>query len=289
MIFCQNIRDLEKHIASFGQDTIAFVPTMGALHDGHLTLIKHAKKLAKRVVVSIFVNPNQFTNPEDFQKYPRNIEQDIQALKFSGIDILFSPSTEEIYSTSWHPESLLKKEAIALPSLFFEGEGKSRPGHFEGVYQILYRLFSLIKPSIVVFGQKDFQQTLLVKHLIKIAFRKIQLEVVPTVREESGLALSSRNERLSLESRKKAKVLYQSLQAIKSAFMNGETSAKALITKAELVLKQEPLIQKINTLEIRNATTFESKKTVESDDIVLISVVFDGIHLIDNIILKKNK
>ncbi len=286
MIFCQSIRELEQHLSSFAGESMAFVPTMGYLHHGHLSLIKHAKKVAKRVIVSIFVNPSQFGNREDFEKYPRNIERDVQTLKFSNIDILFVPTEKELYNAEIHPESLLKKEAIALPNIFEESEGASRPGHFEGVYQVLYRLFSILHPTVVVFGEKDFQQTLLVKHLIKTAFRKISLEIVQLVREESGLAMSSRNERLSDAERKKAKVVYQALQAIKSAFMNGETKVSNLISKALTVLKQEPLVQKVDLLEIRDPRSFALKKTAESNDVLLIAVWFAGVRLIDMLKLK---
>lgn len=287
MIFCQTIKELNQHLETFKGETVGFVPTMGAFHDGHLDLIKRAKKKSQKVVVSIFVNPTQFTNNKDFEMYPRTIEEDIKKLKFSSVDILFCPSVQEIYNSSISIESILKKEAISLPTLFSEGEGAFRPGHFEGVYMVLYRLFSIIRPNIVFFGEKDFQQTLLVKHLIKTTFRKIFLEVVPTVRLESGLAYSSRNTHLSSVGLKKSKVLFQSLQSIKSAFMNGEKKTISLIQKAEGVLKQELLVEKIEYIEIRDPQSFALKKEVEIGDIVLISVFFEGVRLIDNFVIGK--
>lgn len=289
MIFCQTIESLENHLLAFKNQSIAFVPTMGALHAGHLGLIKQAKKIADRVIVSIFVNPTQFSSIEEAQMYPQNLEADIHTLKYAAVDILFHPTSVEIYNHKIHPESLLEKEAIGLPSIFSESEGKNRPGHFEGVYQVLYRFFSIIKPNIVVFGQKDYQQSMLVKYLQKTAFQNIHIEIVPTVREEYGLALSSRNTKLSDEHQKKARVLYQSLQAIKSGLMNGESSAKILIQKAEAVLHQEPLVQKIISIEIRDSGSFIIKNTAQLGDIALISIMYSGVYLIDNLTLGEKK
>lgn len=265
---------------------ISFIPTMGALHNGHLSLIEKAYYNNKnsKIIVSIFANPSQFTNFEDFAKYPDTIDSDIKKLKEFEIskniqiDCVFIPEkNNDFYSNKKYPQLQkfnINKSEIILPQFFSESEGKTRKGHFEGVFQVLFRLFYIISPDYSVFGQKDFQQTLLVQYLQKQYFPHLEIIIADICREKSGLAMSSRNKRLSAENKNKAKILYQALQTKK-------------IETIRTILESEKLIEKIHYIEIRNTTTFElmDKKVMNEVSVILLSVQFAGIHLIDNILI----
>jgi len=200
MILFKRSEDLQQWVLeqkNKGQIT-GFVPTMGALHEGHIQLIKACRSMVDQTVCSIFVNPVQFNNPEDFEKYPVSIEKDIQMLHEAGTDVLFLPSVEEIY-----PQGKTGLETYDLGPLETLLEGRYRPGHFQGVAQVMSRLLKLVQPDHLFMGQKDFQQCLVVQRLIEIMHLPVQLHTVPTVREADGLAQSSRNRRLTAEQRKK--------------------------------------------------------------------------------------
>ncbi len=195
--------------------TVGFVPTMGALHGGHVSLIEAARQECDVVVVSIFVNPTQFGEAEDFQKYPRDFEQDKLMLEKAEVDYLFYPEASEMYPDGEMIEFKLPDDLVSW------GCAKSRPGHFEGVAQVCTKLFNIIKPSKVYFGQKDYQQTLVIERLLKDLNYDIELRVMPTVREADGLAMSSRNKRLSREGREKAKLIFKALQARDKSVLEG--------------------------------------------------------------------
>ncbi len=275
----QEVQKFQEHIQEEGF-SLVFIPTMGALHAGHFSLFKRGKKYGK-VLVSIFVNPSQFTHSEDFEKYPRNIENDIQNLKFSQIDAVFIPSVLEVYP----PDICAEKINHALPPVFSVLEGSARPGHFDGVYTVLHRFFSAFTPDFVVFGQKDYQQTLLVQYLCQKEFPNISIDIAPIFRESNGLALSSRNERLSKKEREEAKILYETLSEIQFHFKNGEMDANKLTHNAVQKLLKHPVISAVHYCTIASANTLQTKEVAQSGDILLLSVTYAGIHLIDNMFL----
>ena len=281
---------------------IAFIPTMGAFHKGHMSLITKAflKNPHSKIVVSLFVNPCQFTSAEDFEKYPNSKEDDIKKLldfekrENIKIDYLFVPENNNSFYSDIHYPKLseynIKTENIILPKLFSELEGDTRTGHFEGVFQVLFRLFHIIMPSYAIFGQKDFQQTLLVKHLQKTYFHDVEIIIADIFREPSGLAMSSRNERLSTNARHTAKVIYESLQ---SAELFISKNTKNIIRTIDIIhiikktLSCEKLIEKIHYIDVRDIVNFTHVNILEKNKkhVILISVQYAGIHLIDNIIV----
>lgn len=250
---------------------IAFVPTMGALHEGHLALFKKASEVADIVVASIFVNKTQFNDLRDFEKYPRQLEQDLSLLKNLKIDCVFAPDDHEIFPH----ESAFK----ILPVKFSDSLcGATRPGHFDGVALILTKFFNIVKPDIAIFGQKDFQQLLIIKKLVRDFNFDIEILGHEIMREKSGLAMSSRNQRLSEVSKIKAAEIYQTLLSIKK-------DPKILPQKAEELLQNG--FEKIDYLEIRDEenleliTDFSQKKPAR----IFIAVYLDGVRLIDNMAL----
>ena len=204
----KHAEDLQKYLKTNlnSSETIGFVPTMGALHQGHLSLLAKSKELSGITICSIFVNPVQFNNPSDFKKYPKTIENDILLLEEYGCDILFLPSENEIY-----PDENSRNKHYELGDLEKILEGKFRPGHFQGVCLVVDRLLSIVAPDIIFIGQKDFQQCLVIQRLIELTGRKTKVTICPIVRESSGLAMSSRNLRLNEEQKNKASLLHATL------------------------------------------------------------------------------
>lgn len=257
---------------------IALVPTMGALHEGHLSLVKDAQQIADVVVCSIFVNPTQFNDPSDLEKYPRPEENDLRLLQEVRCDVAFIPTVEEMYpktEESWH---------LDLGNLEQVWEGEKRPGHFQGVTQIVYKLFHLVEPDVACFGQKDFQQVMVIQRLIDIKKLPIALHICPTIRNEKGLALSSRNTRLSEAGKNKASALYRSLNHIKHYFKERELTV--LRKEALDILYQE------EELEVEYLAICESRSLQEIDHIdptkshvALLVVWVEGVRLIDNMLL----
>lgn len=213
----KKIKEIQHLSDAFSKDgkTIVCVPTMGFLHEGHLALIRKAKELGNIVITTIFVNPMQFGPKEDYAKYPRDLERDYELSKNAGSNYLFAPEVSEIYPDSFNT-------TIKIQGLTEKFEGASRPGHFDGVATIVLKLFNAVKPHIAVFGQKDYQQTLLIKKLVADLNIDIEIYVVPTIRESDGLALSSRNIYLNDKARKKATIIYKALNKAKTAILNGE-------------------------------------------------------------------
>ncbi|MGN0002574.1 MAG: pantoate--beta-alanine ligase [Sphingobacterium composti] len=258
---------------------IALVPTMGALHEGHISLISAAKKHADIVVCSIFVNPTQFNDPKDLEKYPKPIENDIQLLTKNGCDILFLPSVEEMYpdtNEQWH---------LDLGRLDQIWEGAQRPGHFQGVTQIVYKLFTLVQPDVACFGQKDFQQVMVIQRMIEIKQLNVELIICPIIRSNEGLALSSRNVRLSLNGKKKALVLYRTLQATKAAFKENIPIAE-IQHLAEKMIDEEGEVD-LEYFAISETRTLERADTIEHNKDYVAHVVawIEGVRLIDNMLL----
>ena len=258
-------------------NALGFVPTMGALHEGHLSLIKIAKELTDIVVSSIFVNPTQFTNAADLEKYPRPIERDIELLKEAECDFLFLPDVAEMYSSG-------EQWKIDLGELESVLEGEYRPGHYQGVTQIVKKLLDIIEPDFVFLGQKDFQQVMVLEHMVKSLNIPVELVMCPIIRESDGLAFSSRNIHLEVEERKKALVLSQSLYVVKQRF--DELSVEELKRIAWDILSAEQGITP-EYFEICDANTLLSINTKEPKNIIaLVAAKVGNTRLIDNIILK---
>lgn len=256
---------------------IGFVPTMGALHEGHLSLIKESCSGCDISICSIFVNPTQFGESNDLKKYPKPIEKDIELLVNNGCDVLFLPSVEEVYPATYTHRN------FDLGGIDLVFEGKSRVGHFQGVCNVIYRFFDQIKPHKAYFGQKDFQQTVVVKKLVNTTSLNTKICVVPIKREPGGLAMSSRNIRLSNNGRKKASFINESLKLIKNNFReiglsNSVDLAKKYILKNENAKLDYLVVAEKDTL--KGVETYENKKLV-----ILIAVNYEGVRLLDNIIL----
>jgi pantoate--beta-alanine ligase len=257
--------------------SVALVPTMGYLHEGHLRLVDEAKRRAGVVVMSIFVNPLQFGPHEDFARYPRDPEGDSAKAEKRGVDILFTPRVEEIYS----PE----REVVVTPlSIAHRWEGASRPGHFTGVLTIVAKLFNIVQPQVAVFGQKDIQQATLIRAMVRDLDFPTQIVIVPTVREADGLAMSSRNSYLSQDERRRALVLPQTLRRISDAFDGGQYDAAALEELGWSVLASEPDVQ-VDYLAIVDPHRLEPVAVAEQGTIVALAARVGSTRLIDNVIL----
>lgn len=254
--------------------TIGFVPTMGALHDGHFSLLQQARNETQLTVCSIFVNPTQFNNPDDYKKYPVTIEKDMELLIQHGCDVLFFPSVEEIYPAGYTPKT------YDLGELETVLEGKFRPGHFQGVCQVVDRLLDIISPSRLYLGQKDFQQCQVIQRLLLLTGRtSIQLRIAPTVRERDGLAMSSRNLRLNKAQRALAPALYAELSRSKE-----EIQTKPLAYIKELSVRH--LSEKgfrVDYFEIADARTLAPATDMAKPLVALVAAFLDDIRLIDNL------
>lgn len=259
--------------------TIGFVPTMGALHQGHLSLLEACKACCDIAVVSIFVNPTQFNDKNDLEKYPRTIEKDMTMLIGADCDVLFYPEAEEIYPPG---EITRIYDLQSLENLF---EGAYRPGHFQGVCQVVDRLFSIVQPHIVFFGQKDYQQCMVIKRLIETtpAFNAIKMTIVPTMREPDGLAMSSRNMRLSEEEKQVAPTIYQTLLFLKEAIEAGPLTH----IKEAATLKLNEKEFTVDYVGIADAYTLEPVDEWDGQKplVALIAAFLGQVRLIDNLVI----
>lgn len=250
------------------------VPTMGALHAGHLSLIEAAKRDAKPVVVSIFVNPKQFGPTEDYQKYPRDLAGDRQKLEEAGVDYIFAPSVEEIYPAGF-------RTAVNVEALGERLEGKTRPGHFQGVTTVVLKLLEIVAPRFAYFGRKDAQQARIIRQMAADLALDSEIVVCPIVREPDGLALSSRNQYLSPAERKAATVLYRALSGARRAIEEGERDAMKIVTLMRKELGEEPLASP-DYVEIVDADSFEPAMRLTRSCLVLLTARFGATRLIDN-------
>ena len=278
MIIIRTLEELSELInsAEYRNSTVGFVPTMGALHEGHGSLITASKNDNQLVICSIFVNPTQFNKVEDLEKYPRKEKEDVAILEKLGCDFLFMPSSEEIYKN-------YQFEGIDLKELETVMEGKYRPGHFQGVCQIVYRLFDLVNPTRAYFGLKDFQQVAVIKYMT--SFFKLPIEIVacPTIREENGLALSSRNLRLSEIEKQDALIIFKTLDFIQKNLTQFETISE-LENKALEVFKSGKLTLEYLEIVDQNTLTLLNEKN-KSNLVACIAAYNNHIRLIDNMIL----
>jgi len=276
------LRSLEEELSKASKKgmKIGLVPTMGALHDGHMELIKQARIQTEYVIVSIFINPLQFNQTNDFINYPSNPLEDLNKLKKAGVDLLFSPDAKLIYP---------KKPTVKIDfgSISKNLEGAFRSGHFEGVGLIVMKLFNLIKPNVAFFGLKDLQQYVLIKNLIKEFSYPIKLEGIPTVREENGLALSSRNVHLSPSGFTIASQIYKGLIWAKNNFENFQSSEVLIIKLKKFYQKQKGLT--IEYCEILNSNSFKPIKSLQEEVGITLCVAayVEGVRLIDNIFLQE--
>jgi pantoate--beta-alanine ligase len=275
MLIAKKISEIRSQLKNANQ--IAFVPTMGALHLGHLSLIKKAAEISPVVVVSIFVNKTQFNDLSDYQKYPKTIEQDLELLKNSGATHVFLPTDDEIFAQDSSFKIIPTKLIDCLC-------GKARAGHFDGVALIITKLFNIVKPNIAIFGEKDFQQVAVIKKLVSDFNFDVEIIGAPTLRETSGLAMSSRNQRLSEPSKIKAAEIFRILSEIKNEVKTSSQKIKEILQK-----KSDKLLEigfeKIDYLEIRQENNLE---LVESFDPqkpsrIFIALYLDGVRLIDNL------
>ncbi len=260
--------------------TIGLVPTMGALHEGHLSLVREARRMCDVVVVSVFVNPAQFGPGEDFERYPRDLTGDTTKLSDYNVDYIFAPSPEEIYPKGF--ATYVSVEGLSEPM-----EGVARPGHFRGVATVLTVLFNTVRPDFAFFGQKDAQQALVVRRLVRDLAFDIEVVVLPTIREQSGLALSSRNAYLGDEDRRAAAVLYRALSQAREVYMEGERSPKRLAEAVRAQFDAEPRAR-LEYISVVDAETMEKIDRVADDRPVLIALAahVGRTRLIDNIILQ---
>jgi len=262
--------------------TIGLVPTMGALHEGHLSLIHEARALCDVVVVSVFVNPTQFGPAEDFKSYPRDLTRDAALLAEYNVDYVFAPAVDEIYPPGF-------STYVTVEGLSNELEGAARPGHFRGVATIVTILLNAVRPNFAFFGQKDAQQSIIIKQLVRDLAFDTEIVVLPIVREESGLAMSSRNAYLDDKQRPAANVLNRALASAREAYEAGEYNATRLIELVRSMIEKEPLAR-IDYVSINDNETLEVLDKVDDRPALLSAAVFIGkTRLIDNVVLGKSK
>ena len=262
---------------SVANQTIAFVPTMGALHRGHRSLIAHAAQQCDLVVVSIFVNALQFGDADDYNKYPRSEQSDYLASVASGANIVFAPQQQDMFPSGFD-------RYLTPSSLANNYEGKHRPGHFAGVVTVVNRLFDIVQPDVAIFGSKDFQQVAVIRSMSDELHPTIRIVALETIRDSDGLALSSRNARLNTASRLKAQIIPHALQAIAKLHAQGEKRSHVLISEGLKILSSEPNMH-LEYLEIAQQDTLNTVDEARNA-VVLFAGVLDGVRLIDNLLLQ---
>jgi len=269
--------ELTRQVAAWkaAGERVAFVPTMGALHEGHLSLVHRARELAPHVVASVFVNPAQFGPGEDFESYPRDLDGDAAKLESAGCELIFEPEVETIY-----PPGYSTWIDVEGPSEGFEAD--QRPGHFRGVATVVYRLFRLVRPDLAVFGEKDAQQLAVVYKLARELATGVEIVGAPIVREDDGLAMSSRNVYLDPEERRAAAVLSRSLRQAEAAIRAGERRAAELIRQVRAELESEPRAE-IDYVAVVDAETFRPIETLVGHSVIPIAVRIGRTRLLDNL------
>ena len=284
LIVSENLSDLRAEVLSWKQnnEVVGFVPTMGNLHEGHLSLISKIRRCgATKTIVSIYVNPKQFGPEEDYSKYPRTLDEDIKLLKKLNVDCVFCPSDKEIYPPN-------EKNLITTnnPSLMNELCGRQRPGHFYGVLLVVNKLMNIVRPDIAIFGQKDYQQYILIKDMVQQLFTSIDIVLAPIIRENDGLAMSSRNSYLNPDQRSKAVYLYESLvRASKKIYKNAGDYMTILDTEIERLNKDDLNVDYLELRKTDNLSNVEDYKNISGQYILLGAIRLGETRLIDNIIL----
>ena len=281
MIIIRTIKEMQafSEAARLQGKKIAFVPTMGFLHVGHLQLIRQARTMGDILIVSIFVNPIQFGPTEDFKQYPRDWDRDAQLCDSGGTDVIFAPTAEEMY-----PEGF--QTAVSVPLLSQNLCGISRPVHFQGVATVVAKLFNCTMPHVALFGEKDFQQLAVIKRMVRDLDFVIQIIGVPTVREADGLAMSSRNTYLSTQERQSALSLSRSLFKAQELFKSGERNARVLIDSARTIIAREEAAI-IDYIKICDIETLQDVDTIAKPAVMALAVKIGTARLIDNVVLKE--
>jgi pantoate--beta-alanine ligase len=268
-----------QRVKTFGK-TIGFVPTMGALHEGHLSLVTEARRKSEVVVVSIFVNPIQFGPKEDYQRYPRNLVRDKKLLKEVGTDVVFVPDVQEMF-----PEGF--KTYVEVEELSKVMCGKSRPTHFKGVTTVVAKLFNIVLPDYAFFGEKDYQQQVIIKQMVKDLNFPVEIITLPTVREFDGLAMSSRNAYLSEKERKIAPILYQALTLAKEEIKKGVRDPQKVIRKMRTLIAQEPAVR-LDYITLVHPETLEELKVIRGRVLIALAAYLGKARLIDNLVAEAN-
>jgi pantoate--beta-alanine ligase len=276
MIVIESVAEMQQY-ARQRRGEIALVPTMGYLHEGHASLMVEAKKRAKTVVISIFVNPTQFGVNEDLDSYPRDLERDKRVALQAGVDVIFAPKAVEMYPEGY--QSYVNVEGLTGHLC-----GASRPGHFRGVTTVVAKLFNIVTPKVAIFGKKDFQQLAVIRRMVRDLNMDLEIVGMPIVREADGLAMSSRNTKLDPGQRARALSLSKAIAAAKGAFRAGENSVAALTGTASAVIEGEGGGE-IDYLEFRDAETLEPLETADEKTLLALAVRFGSVRLIDNCIL----
>lgn len=279
MQVCHSVRELRAFLARHPQAKVGFVPTMGNLHAGHCQLVTQAKQLAEIVVVSIFVNPLQFGVNEDFGSYPRTLAADCEQLEAVGADVVFAPTVTEMYP-DFDGQDLRQSVVIQPPALANQLCGASRPGHFVGVATVVAKLFNMVQPQVAVFGKKDYQQLMVIRALVRQLNFNVEIVAGETVREPSGLAMSSRNGYLSATEKTQAAQLYQQLQRIKQALLAGQRDYASLCEQAVAGLNQQGW--QVDYVDIRRQTDLTLPDANDQTWVVLAAARLGGTRLIDN-------
>jgi len=256
---------------------IVFVPTLGALHEGHLSLIDIAKKNGDIVVLSIYLNPTQFSPSEDLSKYPANLEKDLQLAKSHGVGIVFCPNNEVIYPDGF-------QTTVEVTGITQKLCGSSRPTHFRGVTTVVAKLFNIVSPHVAIFGEKDYQQLKVIEQMVRDLNMNIEIIGAPIFREEDGLAMSSRNQYLSHEERRAAAIIFKSLMAAKEKVWSGEKNSERIISLVKEMIT-ETGIGKIDYVELCNPETLDSVTTIAGPTLLAVAAHFGPARLIDNCIL----
>jgi pantoate--beta-alanine ligase len=279
MLVVRTIAEARQASARFraAGKSLGLVPTMGALHAGHLSLVRAAKESCDAVAVSIFVNPTQFGPKEDFANYPRVFEQDCHTLEAAGVDVVFAPSVEEVYPPG-------ASTFVEVEGLSDRLDGASRPGHFRGVATVVAKLFHIFAPDVAFFGQKDAAQVAVLRKMVRDLRFAVELKVCPTMREPDGLAMSSRNRNLSEGERRQALVLYRALSAVEKRFQSGEVDSGKLIGEAQRILKEEPGVQ-VEYFRVVDPETLEDVADVTPGSLVAVAARVGATRLIDNLLL----
>jgi len=280
MITTESISAIRKQVRAWRikGETVAFVPTMGNLHLGHLTLVKEARSRADHVIASIFVNPMQFGQNEDLDAYPRTLADDQNALIEAGAELLFTPTPAIIY-----PKGMYAQTLVEVPLISDQLCGESRPGHFRGVATIVCKLFNIVQPDIAVFGQKDFQQLLVIKTMVEDLSMPIEIVGIETIRETSGLAMSSRNGYLTAAQKQRAAVLKQTLDNMAAGLSTGK-QIDEVIEAAETTIAAAGF--KNDYLDIRHAKTFSKALKSDRELVILVAAYMGNTRLIDNLVVK---
>lgn len=280
MLVIESIIPLREQLNSWKRSgqSIALVPTMGNLHAGHLSLVKKAEAVADRIVVTIFVNPTQFVAGEDFTSYPRTLDQDLARLADTGTDIVFHPATEEIY-----PANTGNQTVVTAPSLDNIFCGKFRPGHFAGVATVVAKLFNIVQPDAAVFGEKDYQQLLVIKQLVRDLCIPVKIIESPTMRENDGLAMSSRNSYLTRNEREIAPMLLQTLNNVRKEIISGNTKYAETERRAQDELGRKGFT--VEYLAVRDAVNLG--EAGDGDLVVLAAVRLGKARLIDNVVIRR--